>query len=231
MGSPTPSFTTEALVALAVRYDYKPPVFWLLQLGFDPNSEQIEADYYSIIERGSRTLAALRPYIDLNDDMRQSLRDYIGAMSDSPVYVSLRRSDRSDLTALYCGDLLIVDAVDVYGNHSLRDAASLDAELKEFVGDYDGDDQHELEIGRDRYLRNVGPAADEDEWIAHLMDDHSVQYVVSVSHTHGGDIDILQWRSAQGRLYRLLMDDATVTAQSTSTARVVDAIIEASAPR
>lgn len=226
MNSSPISLTTEALIALAAGYGCKPPVFWLLQLGFDPNSEQSETDYMGIIDRGARSLAAVQAQIDVDDTVKRSLRDGIEAMSGSPAFVSMRRSDLPNFSVLYCGERAMADDIDAFGNHTIREVESSQNELADFFGAYHVDQERVLEIDRDRFLGRVGPSEDEDEWATRLLSDDSLSYVLSIHRSSESTLEFLQWRSAAECLFRLMTSADTITATTTSTTHAVEETLQ-----
>ena len=227
MNNLRPTFTAEALVALAVGYDVAPPPLLLLQLAFDPSTEDATAELFRIIERGSRTLATLHAAIDPSQDLKAELARSVTSMSYASAFVALSRADIWDSRVLYCGDSIIRDVVDDTGNHCPHAGADVASELQEFFGAFDEDKDTTIVVSSDRFTLGAETVEDEDPIISALVSNDCEVRVISLGCPAEGRLEILQWRSTPDHLFAYHVDGNDVVFNSTSTAVAVGSVLSA----
>ena len=225
MNTPIPTFTAEAMVALAIGNETMPPPLLLMQLGFDPKSENAPSSFVDIIATGSRTLAALNDAIDPQDDLKMRLAHNVKAMSDAPVFVSLRKVNPFDSRVLYCGETMVVDVIDEAGNHRPREGSDTKLELEEFLGQYSNHDSSTVDIPVERLELDAELLDDEEPIVSELLSDRCAWYVASIGCPAEAELRILQWRSTNTKLFGFESNEGHVSFVSTSTAQAVGSII------
>ena len=227
MNTPIPTFTAEALVALAIGCETMPPPLLLMQLGFNPQSENAPSSFVDIVATGSRTLAVLHDAIDPQDDLKMRLAENVQAMSGAPVFVSLRKVNPFESRVLYCGETTVVDVIDEAGNHSPREIGDTKVELENFLGRYSNHDSLTVHIPAERLERDAELLDDEEPIVSELLSDHCAWHVASIGCPADAKLNILQWRSTKTGLFEFESNEDHVSFVSTSTAQAVDSIISA----
>ena len=226
MNTIMPSFTAEALVAMAVGYEIVPPPLLLMQIGFDPTSEQAVADYWGVIEAGARTLATLHEAVEPGQELKEQLGRSIGAMSEAPVFVTLWRTDRPGSHILYCGNTTVVDVVDDVGNHRPQLGQDIGHEIESYFDGYHGADALAISIPHDRFESGAEAADDEDPVVSELVSDDCTTFAVSVGRAAEGELHIMQWRATADRLFAYESDADRAIFNSVPTSEAVAAVLE-----
>lgn len=225
-----PSFTAEALIAMAAGYGVAPPPLLLMQIGFDPAAEQRTADYWDVIERGSRTLATLHDAVDPGLELKEELHRSVRAMSESRIFVTLARTDSQVSHVLYRGERTVIDTVDEIGNHRLDSAGDAARELERFFDGYQDRDSLTLDIPRDRFESDAQEGESDGSVASELVSDDCTTFVVSIGRPAEGELHILQWRAASDRLFAYEADADAVSFSSMSShdaAELVQNLLEA----
>ena len=221
-----PSFTAEALVAMAVGYATVPPPLLLMQIGFDPTSEEAVADYWSVIEAGSRSLAALHEAVEPGHELKEQLARSIRAMSEAPVFVTLVRTDRPGSHVLYCGNTTVVDMIDDVGNHRPQTGQDVENEIESYFAGYQVTEALAVSIPHDRFEVGAEASDSEDPVVADLVSDECTTFVVSVGRAAEGELHIMQWRATVDRLFAYQVDADQSIFDSVATSDAVAAVLE-----
>ena len=221
-----PSFTAEALVAVAVGYQLVPPPLLLVQLGFDPSADDADSQYFGVIERGSRTLATLHEALDPGDDLKAELGRIVRAMCETAPFVTLRRTERTDSQVLYCGESAVVDDVDDVGNHRPRLGGDVRSELERFFDGYDEHDELVLTVPVGRLAPDAESAEGEHPIVSEMVSSESA-LVVSIGRAAEGRLRILHWCSLPDRLVRYESSGDDVVFTATSTSEAVETVLAA----
>lgn len=227
MNTDIPTFTAEAMVALAIGYETTPHPLLLMQLGLDPQAEDAALDFMDIIEQGSRALATLHDAVAPEDDLKARLAHNIRAMSEAPVFISMRRVDQFDSRVLYCGETLVVDVIDQAGNHCPQEAVDTRSELEDFLGQYVNHDSLTIAVPVERLEPDAKVPDDEELIVPALLSDDCAWYVVSIGFPAEAKLNILQWRSTSSQLFAFRSSEDQVSFVSTSTVEAVDSIVTA----
>ena len=220
-----PTFTAEAMVALAIGYETIPPPLLLMQLGLDPKAENAPSSFMDIMEQGSRTLATLHDAVDPQDDLKTMLAQNIKSMSEAPVFVSLRRVNPFASRVLYCGETMVVDVIDEAGNHCPQAGDDTKVELEEFLGQYSNHDGLMITVPIERFEPDAQTLDDEEPIVSELISDECAWHVVSIGCPAEAKLRILQWRSTTTQLFAFESNEDQVSFVSTSTAEAVDSVV------
>lgn len=226
MNAKSPSFTSEAIIALAAGYQLVPPPLLLLQLGLDPAEESAEADYRAIIERGSRSLASLHAAAHPDDELKTHLKHSLTVMCEAPQFVSLRRTDEAGSRVLYCADTVVLDEVEEIGNHRLQGECDASAELERFFGAHGDSSTAPFDVALERFTPGA-QADDEDPLVTELASEECPLFILGIGRPQKGELEILQWRAAAGSLFLVEFGPDIVRFTPTSSAEAASVVFSA----
>ena len=211
------SFTTEALVCLAVNYGLRPQPLLLMQLGFDTDAANARAEFLRILDRGARTLLSVHDSAEPSDETKQQVRHNVEQMSGADVFASLRRSDRLGSRVIYCGDTSIVDEIGEDGNHQLRVAEDLPIEVGSFFEAYSSEDNDPVVAPLQRFELGAESNEGEPAVVGELASDESIVYLVSIGYPADGRLTMLRWRGIGHKLFEFEVDDEQAKFNPTNT--------------